>query len=192
MNVRRISAYIRVYIKYSSDSEIPALERELLANGCSKSQLSIIRKAKKSFDEWCNLKSEYDFDSINSKANSMIEKVVGRMLILPSRGKEAKIKAYPLLKTVLASPACNNKLETKTSKVKYDCGAKVKFLSDSTTSSIGKFIVDKVRNNPDITCDKLANVIVNEFVTKTGIIPDKKYAVRHIKLFIEKGLIKVE
>lgn len=185
-----------MYIKYASDSEIPALERELLANGCSTSQLSIIRKAKKSFDEWRNLKSEYDFDSINSKANSMVEKtnekVIGRMLIIPSRGKEAKIKAYPLLKTVLASPACNNKLETKTSKVKYDCDAKVKLLSGSTASSIGKFIVDKVRNNPDITCDKLVNTIVNDFITKTGIVPDKKYAVRHIKLFIEKGLIKVE
>lgn len=186
MNVRRISAYIRVYIKYSSDSEIPTLERELLANGCSKSQLGIIRKAKKSFDEWCNLKSEYDFDSINNKANSMIEKtnekVIGRMLIIPPRRKEA----------VLASPACDNKLETKTSKVKYDCNAKVKLLAGSSSSSIGKFIVNKVLDNPDITYEELADAIVNDFVTKTGIKPDIRWAVRNIKLFIEKGLIKAE
>lgn len=186
MNVKRISTYIGVYIKYASNSEIPALERELLANGCSISQLGIIRKAKKSFDKWCNLKSEYDFDSINNKANSMVEKtnekVIGMMMFITPRRKEA----------VLASPACKAKLETKTSKVKYGCNTKVKLLAGSSRSSIGKFIVNKALDNPDITYNELANAIVNEFVTKTGIKPDRPWAVRHIRIFVKKGLIKVE
>lgn len=181
MNAKRIRYYITVYIKYSIDSDIPVLERKLLANGCSTSHLGVIREAKKSFDEWRNLKSEYDFDSINNKANSMIEKVIGKVLIITPRRTPRRKEA------VLVYPACN-----KTSKVKYDGDAKVRLLSDLTASSIGKFIVDKVRNNPDITCNTLANTIVDGFITKTGIVPDKKWAVRHIKLFIEKGLIKVE
>ena len=185
MNVKQIKADIRQYIEFSCDSEIPALERDLLANGCSESQLDVIRKAKKAFDEWCNSRTEYEFGAINNKVNSMIEKtnekVIGRMLIIPTKREEA----------VLSSTA-RNKLETKTSKANYDGNAKIKLLAGSSASSIGKFIVNKVSNTPDITSDKLADAIVNDFVTKKGIHPDLKWAVRNIKLFIEKGLIKAE
>lgn len=195
MNVKQIKADIRRYIEFSCDSEIPALERDLLANGCSESQLEVIRKAKKAFDEWCNSRTEYEFGAINSKVNSMIEKtnekVIGRMLIIPPRAKEAKKTASPS-KTVYVYPARKANADDKPSKISYDSNAKIKLLAGSSTSSIGKFIVNKVSNTPDITGDKLAEAIVNDFVTKTGIKPDIKWAIRNINLFIEKGLIKAE
>lgn len=195
MNVKRIKADIRWYIEFSCDSEIPALERDLLANGCSESQLAIIRKAKKSFDEWCDSRTEYEFGAINSKVNSMIEKtnekVVGRMLIISPRSTKA-YTVSPFPKTVTASPARKANADDKPSKANYDGNAKVKLLAGSSGSAIGKFIVNKVSNAPDSTCDELAEAIVNDFVTKKGIRPDLKWAIRNIKLFVEKGLIKVE
>lgn len=195
MNVKQIEADIRRYIEFSCDSEIPALERDLLANGCSKSQLDIIRKAKKAFDEWCNSRTEYEFGAINSKVNSMIEKtnekVVGRMLIIPPRAKEAKKIASPV-KTVSVYPDPKANADDKPSKISYDSNVKIKLLAGSSASSIGKFIVNKVSNAPDITCDQLADAIVNDFTTKKGIKPDLKWAIRNINLFIEKGLIKAE
>lgn len=195
MNVKQIEADIRRYIEFSCDSEIPALERDLLANGCSKSQLDIIRKAKKAFDEWCNSRTEYEFGAINSKVNSMIEKtnekVVGRMLIIPPRAKEAEKIASPV-KTVSVYPDRKANADDKPSKISYDSNVKIKLLAGSSASSIGKFIVNKVSNAPDITCDQLADAIVNDFTTKKGIKPDLKWAIRNINLFIEKGLIKAE
>lgn len=195
MNVKQIKSDIRNYIEFSCDSEIPALERDLLANGCSKSQLEVIRKAKKAFDEWCNSRTEYEFGAINNKVNSMIEKtnekVIGKMLIIPTRTKEAKNTASTS-KTVSVYPARKANSDNKPSKISYDGNTKIKLLAGSSASSIGKFIVNKVSNSPDITCDKLADAIVNDFVTKKGIHPDLKWAVRNIKLFIEKGLIKAD
>lgn len=195
MNVKQIKADIRRYIEFSCDSEIPALERDLLANGCSESQLEVIRKAKKAFDEWCNSRTEYEFGAINSKVNSMIEKtnekVIGRMLIIPPRSTKA-YTVSPFPKTVIASPARKANADDKPSKANYDGNTKVKLLAGSSGSSIGKFIVNKLNGSPEITCDQLADAIVNEFRTKTGIQPDLKWAVRNIKLFIEKGLIKAE
>lgn len=167
----------------------------MLVNGCSESQLAIIRKAKKAFDEWCTSRTEYEFGAINSKVNSMIEKtnekVVGRMLIIPPRSTKA-YTVSPFPKTVTASPAREANTDDKPSKANYDGNAKVKLLAGSSGSTIGNFIVNVVSNTPDISCDKLADAIVNDFVTKKGIRPDIKWAVRNIKLFAEKGLIKVE
>ena len=119
------------------------------------------------------------------------EKVIGKILIIPTRTKEAKKTASPS-KTVSVYPASKDNADDKPSKISYDSNAKIKLLAGSSSSSIGKFIVNKVSNTPDITYDELADAIVNEFVTKNGIKPDIKWAVRNIKLFIEKGLIKAE
>ena len=72
MNRKQVQADIRQYIEFSYDSDIPALEQELLAKGYSHSQLDIIREVKEALDEWWHFTSEYDFDSINNEVNNMI------------------------------------------------------------------------------------------------------------------------
>lgn len=223
MNRKQVQADIRQYIEFSYDRDISALEQELLAKGYSHSQIDIIREAKTAIDEWCNFTSEYDFNSINSEVNNMIEntteKVIGKVIIPASvssiaevkkpavKGtsvpatktapvvaqKQAKATPVPVTKATPAEATGNASGEVKKRiKVESNGDAKVKLLAGSSSSSIGKFIVNKISGNPDITCNQLADAIVNDFVTKKGIKPDIKWAVRNIKLFIEKGVIKAE
>lgn len=223
MNRKQVQADIRQYIEFSYDRDIPALEQELLAKGYSHSQLDIIREAKTAIDEWWNFTSEYDFDSINSEVNNMIEKttekVIGKVITPASvssiaEAKKPAVKATPVpatktapvvaQKPAKATPVPATKATPaeatgnvsgeaqKRVKVEFKGDAKVKLLAGSSSSSIGKFIVNKVSGNPDITCNQLADAIVNDFTTKKGIKPDLKWAVRNIKLFIEKGVIKAE
>lgn len=217
MNRKQVQADIRQYIEFSYDSDILALEQELLAKGYSQSQLDIIREAKKAIDEWWHFTSEYDFDSINNEVNNMIEKttekVIGKVItpiakkVIVSSIAEAKKSASPSTKVVPATATASTKKLSKTAsvpnkattakaqkrvKVEFNSDAKVKLLAGTSSSSIGKFIVNKISGNPDITCNQLADAIVNDFVTKKGIKPDIKWAVRNIKLFIDKGVIKVE
>lgn len=217
MNRKQVQADIRQYIEFSYDSDIPSLERELLAKGYSQSQLDIIREAKKAIDEWWHFTSEYDFDSINNEVNNMIEKttekVIGKVItpiakkVIVSSIAEAKKPASPATKAVPATATASTKKLSKTAsvptktttakaqkrvKVEFKGDAKVKLLAGTSSSSIGKFIVNKISGNPDITCNQLADAIVNDFVTKKGIKPDIKWAVRNIKLFIDKGVIKAE
>lgn len=223
MNRKQVQADIRQYIEFSYDRDIPALEQELLAKGYSHSQIDIIREAKTAIDEWCNFTSEYDFNSINSEVNNMIEntteKVIGKVIIPASVSsiaevkkpavkatsvpatktapvvaqKPAKATPVPATKATPAEATGNASVEAKKRvKVESKGDAKVKLLAGSSSSSIGKFIVNKISGNPDITCNQLADAIVNDFVTKKGIKPDLKWAVRNIKLFIEKGVIKAE
>lgn len=223
MNRKQVQADIRQYIEFSYDRDISALEQELLAKGYSHSQIDIIREAKTAIDEWCNFTSEYDFNSINSEVNNMIEntteKVIGKVIIPASvssiaevkkpavKGtsvpatktapvvaqKQAKATPVPVTKATPAEATGNASGEVKKRiKVESNGDAKVKLLAGSSSSSIGKFIVNKISGNPDITCNQLADAIVNDFVTKKGIKPDLKWAVRNIKLFIEKGVIKAE
>ena len=223
MNRKQVQADIRQYIEFSYDRDIPALEQELLAKGYSHSQIDIIREAKTAIDEWCNFTSEYDFNSINSEVNNMIEntteKVIGKVIIPASvssiaevkkpavKGtsvpatktapvvaqKQAKATPVPVTKATPAEATGNASGEVKKRiKVESNGDAKVKLLAGSSSSSIGKFIVNKISGNHDITCNQLADAIVNDFVTKKGIKPDIKWAVRNIKLFIEKGVIKAE
>lgn len=231
MNRKQVQADIRQYIEFSYDRDIPALEQELLAKGYSHSQIDIIREAKTAIDEWCNFTSEYDFNSINSEVNNMIEKttekVIGKVIIPVSVSsiaevkkptvkatsvpavkdtsvpatktapvvsqKPAKATPVPATKATPAEATGNASGEVKKRiKAESNGDAKVKLLAGSSSSSIGKFIVNKISGNPDITCNQLADAIVNDFVTKKGIKPDIKWAVRNIKLFIEKGVIKAE
>lgn len=223
MNRKQVQADIRQYIEFSYDRDIPVLEQELLAKGYSHSQLDIIREAKTAIDEWWNFTSEYDFDSINSEVNNMIEKttekVIGKVITPASvssiaEAKKPAVKATPVpatktapvvaQKPAKATPVPATKATPaeatgnvsgeaqKRVKAEFKGDAKVKLLAGSSSSSIGKFIVNKVSGNPDITCNQLADAIVNDFTTKKGIKPDLKWAVRNIKLFIEKGVIKVE
>lgn len=223
MNRKQVQADIRQYIEFSYDRDIPVLEQELLAKGYSHSQLDIIREAKTAIDEWWNFTSEYDFDSINSEVNNMIEKttekVIGKVITPASvssiaEAKKPAVKATPVpatktapvvaQKPAKATPVPATKATPaeatgnvsgeaqKRVKVEFKGDAKVKLLAGSSSSSIGKFIVNKVSGNPDITCNQLADAIVNDFTTKKGIKPDLKWAVRNIKLFIEKGVIKAE
>lgn len=223
MNRKQVQADIRQYIEFSYDRDIPVLEQELLAKGYSHSQLDIIREAKTAIDEWWNFTSEYDFDSINSEVNNMIEKttekVIGKVITPVSvssiaEAKKPAVKATPVpatktapvvaQKPAKATPVPATKATPaeatgnvsgeaqKRVKVEFKGDAKVKLLAGSSSSSIGKFIVNKVSGNPDITCNQLADAIVNDFTTKKGIKPDLKWAVRNIKLFIDKGVIKAE
>ena len=223
MNRKQVQADIRQYIEFSYDRDISALEQELLAKGYSHSQIDIIREAKTAIDEWCNFTSEYDFNSINSEVNNMIEntteKVIGKVIIPASvssiaevkkpavKGtsvpatktapvvaqKQAKATPVPVTKATPAEATGNASGEVKKRiKVESNGDAKVKLLAGSSSSSIGKFIVNKISGNPDITCNQLADAIVNDFVTKKGIKPDIKWAVRNIKLFIDKGVIKAD
>lgn len=218
MNIKQVQADIRQYIEFSYDSDIPSLERELLAKGYSQSQLDIIREAKKAIDEWWHFTSEYDFNSINNEVNNMIEKttekVIGKVItpiakkVIVSSIAEAKKPASQAPKAVPATATASTKKLSKTAsvpatkatpaeahkrvKVEFNSDAKVKLLAGTSSSSIGKFIVNKISGNSDITCNQLADAIVNDFVTKKGIKPDIKWAVRNIKLFIDKGVIKAE
>ena len=214
MNRKQIQADIRQYIEFSYDSDIPALEQELLAKGYSRSQLDIIREAKEAVDEWWNFTSEYDFDSINNEVNNMIEKttekVIGKV-ITPVAKKatvssiaEAKKPASPAPKAVPATapavktesakataPAPKAVPADKPAKAKFNGSDKYRLLAGTSKSSIGKFIINKINGNPEITGDQLADAIVDEFITKTGIKPDLKWARRNIREFTDKGLIEV-
>ena len=214
MNRKQVQADIRQYIEFSYDSDIPALEQELLAKGYSRSQLDIIREAKEAVDEWWNFTSEYDFDSINNEVNNMIEKttekVIGKV-ITPVAKKatvssiaEAKKPASPAPKAVPATapavkaesakataPAVKAEASDKPAKAKFNGSDKYRLLAGTSKSSIGKFIINKINGNPEITGDQLADAIVDEFITKTGIKPDLKWARRNIREFTDKGLIEV-
>ena len=222
MNRKQVQADIRQYIEFSYDSDIPALEQELLAKGYSRSQLDIIREAKEAVDEWWNFTSEYDFDSINNEVNNMIEKttekVIGKV-ITPVAKKatvssiaEAKKPASPAPKAVPATapapkavpatapavkaepataPAVKAEPADKPAKAKFNGSDKYRLLAGTSKSSIGKFIINKINGNPEITGDQLADAIVDEFITKTGIKPDLKWARRNIREFTDKGLIEV-
>ena len=202
MNRKQVQADIRQYIEFSYDSDIPALEQELLAKGYSRSQLDIIREAKAAVDEWWNFTSEYDFDSINNEVNNMIEKttekVIGKV-ITPVAKKatvssiaEAKKPASPAPKAVPATaPAVKAEASDKPAKAKFNGSDKYRLLAGTSKSSNGKFIINKINGNPEITGDQLADAIVDEFITKTGIKPDLKWARRNIREFTDKGLIEV-
>lgn len=237
MNRKQIIIDVRRYLEFSYDSEIPSLERELLAKGYTHSQLEIIRQAKECLDEWWNFTSEYDIDSINNEVNIMVEKttekVIGKVSVPSTPAvkpasvssiapavkpavdvtkkpatKPAKVTPKPAVKPAPVPSEQSVKCELEaiqpatqpatkveapaTKRVPFVGEAKVKLLAGTSSSSIGKFIVNKLNGSPEITCDQLADAIVNEFRTKTGIQPDLKWAVRNIKLFIEKGLIKAE
>ena len=151
-----------------------------------------------------NDETEIDVAEAEAVAEAETPEVKAHEVKAPVKVKNAKVKTVKAVNTKTVKANAPVKITIKAPAKKAENDAKkapktsepdnrvIKVLANTSKSKIGEFIVHTTEDNPGITFSGLADKICTSFVTKTGIKPDAKWAVRNIELFISKGLIKAE
>ena len=103
--------------------------------------------------------------------------------------KSVKVAKKPATKTT--TPAVKAELSVRVVKNSSweelkDC--RMYATGHATKSLVGQFIIEFAKDD-EFTGEELARLFMTQFKTKSGIIPDEKWARRNVKLFVDKGVI---